>query len=104
MHKNVETEKCACDFIDSESQVQAPPKNFYLNLSSFIVQTEELRSREVPSHFTVNGGRAGRLGRKEALRASPSGQVAQPGAGLVGCARTRREVGEKDPEGQRLRM
>lgn len=23
------------------------------------------RSREVPSHFTVNGGRAGRLGRKE---------------------------------------
>ena len=50
------------------------------------------------------GGRAGRLGRKEALRASPSGQVAQPGAGLVGCARTRREVGEKDPEGQRLRM
>lgn len=34
--------------------------------------------------------------RKGALRASPSGQVAQPGAGLVGCARTRREVGEKD--------
>lgn len=52
----------------------------------------------------MNGGRAGRLGRKEVLRAGPRGWVAQPGAGLVGCARTGREIGEKDPEGQRLRM
>jgi len=58
----------------------------------------------VAPHFTVNGGRAGRLGRKEVLRVGPGGQVAQPGAGLVGCARMGREMGEKDPEGQRLRM
>ena len=38
------------------------------------------------------------------LRAGPRGWVAQPGAGLVGCARMGREIGEKDPEGQRLRM
>lgn len=42
-----------------------PHLRTYLNLSSFVVQTEELRSREMPSHFTVNGGRAGGWGGKK---------------------------------------